>query len=77
VKLATEPKFKEIDAFSKELHDPLDAYGKPCEDVVTGLLEAGAACEYDVECKGKGLKCSKAKDPKNPKARTCQAKSTK
>ncbi|HSO36054.1 MAG TPA: hypothetical protein VLT33_26185 [Labilithrix sp.] len=74
VKLATEPKFKEIDTFSKELHDPLEAYGKPCEDVVSGLVEAGAACEYDLECKGKDTKCGKGK---TPKAKTCQPKPAK
>jgi len=77
VKLATEPKFKEIDTFSKELHDPLEAFGKPCEDVVSGLVEAGGACEYDLECKGKDTKCGKGKDPKNPKAKACQAKPAK
>jgi len=73
VKLATEPKFKEIDAFSKELHDPLEAYAKPCEDVITGLVEIGGACESDLECKGKGNKCQKGKDPK-VKTKSCQAK---
>jgi hypothetical protein len=73
VKLATEPKFKEIDAFSKELHDPLEAYGKPCEDVITGTVEVGGACESDLECKGKGNKCQKGKDPK-VKTKSCQAR---
>jgi len=80
VKLATEPKFKEIDTFSKELHDPLDAYGKPCEGVVEGLVDVGGACDYDLECKGKGNSCTKGKDAKKPKApptKSCQPKAKK
>ena len=73
VKLATEPKFKDIDAFGKELHDPLEAYAKPCEDVITGVVEVGAACDSDLECKGKGNKCQKAKDPKT-KTKVCTAR---
>ena len=73
VKLATEPKFKDIDAFGKELHDPLEAYAKPCEDVITGTVEVGGACDSDVECKVKGAKCQKGKDPK-VKTKSCQAK---
>jgi len=73
VKLAAEPKFKDIDAFGKELHDPLEAYAKPCEDVITGLVEVGAACDSDLECKGKGNKCQKAKDLKI-KTKVCTAR---
>ena len=75
VKLATEPKFKDIDAFGKELHDPLEAYAKPCEDVITGMVDIGGACDSDVECKGKGNKCQKGKDPK-VKTKSCQAKAS-
>lgn len=75
VKLAAEPKFKDIEAFGKELHDPLEAYAKPCEDVITGIVDLGGACDSDVECKGKGNKCQKGKDPK-VKTKSCQPKTT-
>ncbi|MEI9885766.1 MAG: hypothetical protein WDN08_04555 [Rhizomicrobium sp.] len=83
VKLATEPKFREIESFEKELKAPLDAYGKPCEGVVEGLVDVGGACEYDLECKGKGVTCTKAKDAKKakgataPAAKSCQPKTKK
>jgi len=64
VKLASEPKMKEIDTISKEVKPALDGYAAPCEDVISGLVEAGGACESDVECKGKGLKCKAAKGAK-------------
>jgi hypothetical protein len=73
VKLATEPKFSEIDKFSKELDSAMDAYANPCKDVVTGTVALNGACEYDLECKDKDAKCQAGK--KDKKARTCQPKS--
>ncbi|MBX3188596.1 MAG: hypothetical protein KF819_16385 [Labilithrix sp.] len=79
-KLATEPKMKEMEAFDKELKPSMEAYLKPCEGVIEGLVDEGGACESDVECKGKGAKCkaaggAKAKDAKakDAKAKTCTA----
>lgn len=72
VKLTSEPKFSQIEAFEKELKEPLDAFSKPCEEVVTGLVDTDGACELDVECKGKGTKCKAGK--KDPKAKVCQPK---
>lgn len=78
VKLATEPKMSEMDGFSKELKPALDGFAKPCEDVITGLVDAGGACELDVECKGKGAKCKGAKGAAKGKteAKTCQVSGT-
>lgn len=70
VKLATEPKMKDMDAMSKEVKSELDAYAKPCEEVFEGTVEAGGACEIDLECKGKDVKC---KGPKG-KPKACKAK---
>jgi len=60
VKLATEPKMGEMDSFSKEVKPSLDAFTKPCEDVISGLVDNGGACDTDVECKTKGSKCKAA-----------------
>lgn len=79
VKLATEPKMKEMEGFSKEVEPSLDAFAKPCQDVVSGLVEAGGACELDVECKGKGAKCKGEKGGKagaKAEAKTCQVSGT-
>ncbi len=79
VKLASEPKMKEMEGFSKELEPALDGFVKPCQDVVSGLVEAGGACELDVECKGKGAKCKAAKGAKagdKGDAKTCQVSGT-
>ncbi len=78
-KLAGEPKMKEMEAFDKELKPAMDAWLKPCEGVIEGMVDEGGACESDVECKGKS-KCkaggggAKPKDKtKDPKAKTCTA----
>jgi hypothetical protein len=78
VKLANEPKMSEMEGFSKELKPALDGFAKPCEDVITGLVDAGGACELDVECKGKGAKCKPAKGGRGAKAeaKTCQVSGT-
>jgi hypothetical protein len=87
-KLAAEPKMKEMEAFDKELKPAMDAWLKPCEGVIDGMVDEGGACESDVECKGKGAKCkggakggpAPKKDPKAaasaaPAAgKTCQGK---
>lgn len=77
-KLATEPKMKEMEAFDKELKPAMEAFLKPCEGVIEGLVDEGGACDTDVECKGKGAKCkaagAKPKDPKATKPKTCTAK---
>lgn len=80
VKLAAEPKMNEIDAISKEVDPALDALTKPCDDVITGLVDAGGACDLDVECKGKGSKCkeshghAKGANAKGAKpTKTCEA----
>lgn len=75
VKLSAEPKMKEMDALSKEVKPSLDAFAKPCEDVISGLVDAGGSCELDVECKGKGAKCkaAKGKGAEKDAAKTCQA----
>jgi hypothetical protein len=77
VKLATEPKMGEMDGFSKEMKPSLDAFAQPCEDVIAGLVDVGGACESDVECKGKGVKCKAPAGAKGGKAATgkvCQPK---
>ncbi len=71
LKLAAGPKVAEVAGFQRELKEPLEAYVKPCEKVVSGLVEADKACEYDLQCKG-DLKCRPGK--KDPKAQTCQPK---
>lgn len=78
-KLPAEPKMKEMESFDKELKPTMDAYLKPCEGVIEGMVDEGGACESDVECKGKGAKCkaaggAKPKDPKAAKPKTCTAK---
>jgi hypothetical protein len=70
VKLEAEPKMKDMEAMSKELKGDVEAYAKPCEEVFEGTVEAGGACELDVECKGKDVKC---KGPKG-EAKSCKAK---
>jgi hypothetical protein len=81
VKLATEPKMGEIDAISKEVKPSLDGFAQPCEDVVTGLVDVGGACDSDLECKGKGMKCKAgaaskgaAKGGKTAAGKVCQPK---
>lgn len=68
VKLAAEPKMKEIESMEKELKPSLDGFAKPCEGVLTGLVESGGACEIDAECKGEKAKCKPAAAAKNGKA---------
>lgn len=71
VKLEGEPKLTDVEKFEKELEGPLDAHTKVCDSVLTGLVDLGAACEYDFECKGEHTKCKK--DSKDPKQKVCVA----
>ena len=68
VKLTGEPKLSEIDGFEKEFSADLDKHTKACGEVLTGMVEAGQACEYEFECKGEHSKCKGAAGKK-----TCEA----
>ncbi len=57
VKLAKEPKFSDIDKFDKELGKSTDAETKACNEMLTGMVELGGACEEGYECKGEHTKC--------------------
>ena len=72
-KVTTEPKMKDIDSMSSELKPALESYAKACEEVMTGLVDAGGACEYEFECKGKDMKCKSTGSGKT-KTKTCAAK---
>lgn len=72
-KVTTEPKMKDIDSMSTELKPALESYAKACEEVMTGMVEAGGACEYEFECKGKDMKCKSSGTGKT-KTKTCAAK---
>ena len=78
-KVTTEPKMSDIDSMSKELKPALESYAKACEEVMTGMVEPGGACEFEFECKGKDMKCKTgapgAKAAKGTKpTKTCQSK---
>ena len=60
VKVAENPKFSEIGAMEKDVKGSLDTFSKPCEGVISGMVEEGGACELDAECKGKKVKCREA-----------------
>lgn len=59
LKLEKEPKLGEIDKFSNELKGDLEAHTKACEGVLTGMVEAGKACEQSFECAGEKSECKK------------------
>ena len=77
VKIATSPKFSEIGATEKDVKASLETFSKPCEDVLVGLVEDGAACEVDLECKGKKSKCRDASAAAAPKGGKKAAKGAK
>lgn len=59
-KVKGEPNFSTVASYEKEFKTELDAHLKVCEEVITGMADAGAACEFDFECKAEGSKCKGA-----------------
>lgn len=68
VKLTGEPKLSELDGFEKEFKGDLDSQTKVCEEALSGMVEAGGACEYEFECKGANAKCKGAAGAKKCEA---------
>lgn len=57
VKLAQEPKLGEIDKFNKEMGKRMEADTKACNEMLTGMVKLGGACEEGYECKGEHTRC--------------------
>lgn len=72
VDLEKQTGFAEMQANEKKYKPGMDALTKPCDDVLTGLVEDGAECTETYECKGES-KCKGAPGSKPGDKKSCAA----